>query len=225
MRTKVITILTTFFTTICFGQTSNLFVINETFVKNIFSRKTADSFTKSNNHFFEDEFYSCSKTCHGEFGGTIIFKSKKSGIEFLTEATCPVIINKLNGKYIVTTTLAHMRGFSEIFEITYPDSLSGKEESRVVKKLIDTLGVLTLTSFVYEDQLYHIVTDFKKTLVAKIENSKFVYIATLSNESIWTYDPEPILTSDNHCIVFFSNKEAKGYIDIYENKISLTRYR
>lgn len=58
-----------------------------------------------------------SKSCRGEFGGTIKFKSKKTGIEYCCASTCPVVVNKVSGKYIVTNTLAHMRGFSELIEI------------------------------------------------------------------------------------------------------------
>ena len=236
MKATVLIILTTFYAAICFGQTDTVFDIKETFVKNIFSRKTANSFTKQNKYFFEDENYICFKSCHGEFGGTIIFKNKKSGIEFICDATCPVIVNKFKGNYIVTTTLRHMSGYSEIFEIENPDSLKQFQDNNIPKTyrpktnsgkkiLLHASGVLTLASFVFKDQLYHIITDYEKTFVAKIENGNFVNVEFISNINIRTKDTEVILTNDNHIIVFFNNKVAKGYIDIFQNKINLTRYR
>jgi hypothetical protein len=229
-----------------FGQSENLFEINEVFIKDSSQFKTARDFSKQDSAFFEDENYIVRKTCSGEWGGTIWFKHKITGIEYSCEATCPVIVNKVDGKYIVTSTLAHMIGFSEIIEITNPDSMAvfkfpkprlkkgkmklyyvGDDESNSKKgttQLVDSLGVLTIASFTYDNQLFHVVTDFKKTFITKIEQNKFVTLYTISNSSIWTYNPEVIRTTDGHFIVFFNNEAAKGYLDIDANKITLIRY-
>jgi len=138
-------------------------------------------------------------------------------------------------------------GFSQIIEIDKPKDLDifklpkprqkkgkliiraiGDDESKSIKGtkvLLDTTGILTIASFPYNGQLYHIITDFHKTFIAKIENKKFVTIDTVSTQTLWTYDPEVIRTIDNHYLVFFDNDKAKGYLDLFENDIDLVRYK
>jgi len=79
--------------------------------------------------------------------------------------------------------------------------------------------------FPYKGQLYHIITDFRKTFLTKVENKRFVTIDLIANESIWTYNPEIIRTAGNHFIVFFNNDKVNGFLDIVDNKINLIRYR
>jgi hypothetical protein len=229
------------------GQNSQLFEIKETIINDSARIKKISDFEKIDSFFFQDDLYTVRKTCSGEWGGSVWFKNKKSGVEYSCNATCPVVINKFNGKYIVTCTLAHLSGSSEIIEIANPDSMDifklpeprankrkmiyryvGDNESRStkgIKQLTDSIGVLTIASFPYNGQLYHIVTDFRKTFLAQIENKKFVTIDTISNESLWTYDPEVIRTKDNHNIIFFTNEKVSGYIDLLDNKLNVIRYK
>ena len=223
----------------------NIFRIKEV-VDTTMERKFPKDFEKAYPAFFEDDDYIVSRTCSGEWGGTIKFKSKKTGIEYCCSSTCPVVVNKLFGKYIVTNTLAHLRGFSEVIEIENPSSMSvfkiseprkvkgkrvrfvGDDESRSVagtRKLADSVGVLTLASFPYNGQLFHIITDFDKTFLTKIQNGKFVTIDTISNTRIWTYNPEVIKTRDGRYIVFFENQKVKGYLEVLGNQITLMRYK
>jgi hypothetical protein len=124
MKKSIIIILTFTICSVSFGQTRKLFEVNEVLIKDSTQFKTERDFIKRDTAFFEDETYLVRKTCSGEWGGTIWFKNKISGIEYSCEATCPVIVNKLNGKYYVTSTLAHMFGFSEVIEISRPDSMA-----------------------------------------------------------------------------------------------------
>jgi hypothetical protein len=198
-------------------------------------------------NFYEDDKYVVRTTCSGEWGGTVWFKNKKTGIERSCIASCPVVINKLDGKYFVTATLNHLVGFSQIIEIDNPESLTvfklpkpravigkriiravGDDESnstRGSKILLDTMKISILVSFPFNGELYHIITDYKKTYIAKIENKKFLTIDTISNKSIWTNDPEVIKTVDGHSIVLFHNERTAGYLDIFNDKIILIRYR
>lgn len=135
---------------------------------------TIKDFVIPNSAFFEDENDIVSKTCSGEWGGTIKFKNKKTGVEYACGATCPVVVNKISGKYIVTNTLGHLSGFTEIIEIDNPDLTSafklnkplkkgnvifryaGDDEFKSVKgthKLIDSIGIMTLASFPYAGEL------------------------------------------------------------------------
>ena len=69
---------------------------------------------------FEDSEYVVSKTCAGEWGGSIWFKNKKSGKVFSCSATCVKSVNKLNGKYFVSISLLHGYGSSAVLEIEDP---------------------------------------------------------------------------------------------------------
>lgn len=221
----------------------NTFSIKE-IVDTTMAKKSLKDFEKAYPAFFEDDDYVVSRTCSGEWGGTIKFKNKKTGIEYACSSTCPVAVNKLFGKYIVTNTLAHLQGFSEIIEIENPSSMSlfkiskprkvkgrkvryvGDDESKSVvgtRKLIDSIGILTLASFSHNEQLFHVITDFRKTMLAKVQDGKFVTIDTISNKSIWTFNPEVIKTIDDRRIVFFENREVKGYLEIHGNEITLVR--
>jgi hypothetical protein len=237
---RLITLLTFFLVTNCFGQ--DKFIIKDSVGQYEFNK--SDIKVDSDN-IFEDSLYIVSKTCSGEWGGTIKFKNKKTGIEYSASSTCAVVVNKLKGKYYITNTLAHLGGFSEILEISNPEVMNvfelpkpkrkkgktiiryvGDDESkstRGTKQLVDSIGVLTLASFTYNEQLYHIVTDYKKTFLTKIENNKFITLDTITDTSIWTYDPEVFVKSDGHLIVLFKNQEVEGALDIYENQITVKR--
>jgi len=237
---RLIVLFTFFLTTSCFGQEK--FIIKDIIEQDGFSENNV----KVNpNNIFEDSLYIVSKTCSGEWGGTIKFKNKMTGIEYSAASTCPVVVNKLNGKYYITNTLAHMIGLSEILEISNPDLMTvfvlpkptGKKGKRIViyagadeskskngtKQLVDSIGILTLASFPYNGQLYHVVTDFKKTFLTKIENNRLVTIDTISDKSIWTYNPEVFVKDDGHMIVLFKNQEVEGVLEIYGNQITVRR--
>ncbi|MFB6456817.1 hypothetical protein ACE38W_16210 [Chitinophaga sp. Hz27] len=67
--------------------------------------------------------------------------------------------------------------------------------------------------------------DYEKTYIYTIEHGELINIDTLSDKRIWTYGPEVISTADNHQIIFFTNQEVKGYVDIYDDRITLFRYK
>lgn len=231
----------------CIGQNDKIFVIKEYIKNDSLTYRNKNDFKFNQENIYEDELYIVSKTCSGEWGGTIKFKNKKTNTEYSASATCPVAVNKLNDKYYVTNSLAHLDGFSEVLEIENPALLTvikktkprnrkgkmivmdiGSDESKSTKgtkQLIDSIGVLTLASFPFKAQLYHIVTDYNTTFLAKIDNSKFVKIDTVSNESIWSYDPEVFITTDKHLVIFFENKDVKGYFDIIGNQINIIRQK
>ncbi len=238
------------FLTICFcvflncsGQQSTSFEIRETVEDFDFKQTQKNLSQQKDSILLDDQLYRVRSTCSGEWGGSIWFKNKKTGIEYSCEATCPVVVNKLNNKYFITTTLAHGIGFSQIIEVTNPELMEvfvlpepteqedgtfvryvGDDESKSVKgrsSLTDSTGILTISSFPFKNELYHIITDFKKTYISKILDGQFSVIDTVSDKSIWTYNPEVIITEDGHYITFFWNDESKGYIDIWNNKIEL----
>jgi hypothetical protein len=228
-------------------QSNKLFEINEHLVSDSTKIKTINDFTFQDTTFFEDDKYVVRKTCSGEWGGSVWFKNKTTGIEYSCSASCPVVINKIDGNYIVSATLAHLSGSSEIIEIENPDSLDifimpkpsakkgkiiyryvGDDESRSTKgttMLLDSIGIQTLASFPYNGQLYHVITDFDKTFLTQVENGRFVTLDTISNASIWTYEPEVIKSTNGHFVVFFNNHKTRGYLDIHGKSIDIFRLK
>ncbi len=227
------------------GQAKSPFDIHEeTFDRHVYA-SYIDSVEKQRGSFYEDERYSVIKQCHGEFGGFVTFKNKKTGLQYVCGATCPVSVIRLGKKYILTNTLAHMIGFSNVVEISNPDSLErlaapttkGKKLKPFeyhqkntaahagVKSLVDSIGVLTMLSFVFQDQLFHIVKKYKNTYVTTIVKGRFVTVDTISSVSPWCYDPEPIRLSNKGWLLPFENEESEGFIEVVENKIRVIRYK
>jgi len=240
MRALLYIILTMTSVTISLGQTINLFQVTDTILTEK-EKSRIEKLKKGRTVFFEDDSYKVTKTCSGEWGGTIRFTDKKSNVEYSCESTCPVSVTKIDGEYIVTSSLAHLSGSTEIIKITDPKSMDifqlppprkkkGKKVFRYVgddesksktgkETLLDSVGVLTLASFIFERELFHVVTDFKSTYIAKIENKKFVLIEHICYGRTWTYDNDVIVTEDSHIIITIQS----GYIDIFDNQIRLLK--
>lgn len=244
---KIFTLITLILSLSCIGQNDNIFVIKEYIKNDSLKYRNKNDFKFSQENIYEDDIYIVSKTCSGEWGGTVKFKNKKTNIEYSASAICPVAVNKLNGKYYVTNSLAHLDGFSEILEIKNPALLTiikktkrRKKKNKIIireigsnesqsnkgtKQLIDSVGVLTLASFPFKGQLYHIVADYNNTFLAKIDNHRFEKIDIVSNERIWSDDLEAFITTDKHLVIFFENRDVKGYFDIIDNQINIIRYK
>ena len=227
-----------------FSQNDTTFIVKE-FInnKNVHYLNKYD-FSFKNKIIFEDSIYEARSSCQGEWGGTLFFKNKISHKIYFVDATCPVSINKIDNKYYISNTLMHGLGSSTILEIVNPDSLMDyqiclKDKGIKTSKLIHNMeiysrkgsktitesnyGEFIITSFVYSNQLYHIVSDYETTYLANIKEKTFKKLGTVSQKSLWTYNPLVYKTKDNHLIVFFENDHAEGYIDIFENKITVIR--
>ena len=219
--------------------------------------KTSADFIKNDTAFFQDDNYYVKRTCSGEWGGSVWFKDKNTGIEYSCSGTCPVIINKVNDGYILTNSLAHLSGFSEIVKIANPASMKifqlpkpRKKKRKVVYRnigdnesksrvgtelLVDTVGAIILITFPYKEKLYHIIQSSEKLYLSQLVNEKLVTIDTIYNNLssfyktrdgvIYSYSTNSFKTKDNHHIILFENSGLLGFLDIYENKIKLTRYK
>ena len=53
---------------------------------------------------YEDNSYQVTGECRGEFGSTTYFKSKTTGRTYSVSSGCPVVINKLDDKYLIDQT-------------------------------------------------------------------------------------------------------------------------
>jgi hypothetical protein len=220
-----------------FGQSKNLFeVIKTDITTSGLSEKIDTSLTNSN--FYEDDKYIVNRTCNGEWGGTIVFKNKFTKAEFICGSTCAVKITKFKGRYIVTNTLNHMSGRTEILEIANPELLkktydgkkkiqTGKVDESQVRKgarvLLDKHSFSTLYTFIYNAKIYHIISDFRKTYIAEIENNDFKIVRKIMDVAVWDHQTEIKKTKNNTDLVFFhsSNYKTKGYFEVKDNKVTI----
>lgn len=193
---------------------------------------------------YEDSIYQVSSSCSGEFGGTIKFLNKLTQEEHVATSTCPISVNKLNDRYYVTNSLAHMIGSTQILEIENPDSLEiftmpkpykkkgkimsfsiGDNESKSTKgtiEILDSVGIMTQKSFVYKDELYSIIIGNKGSYLAKLQNGNYVNLITIYEDSMWNYSNKIIETKDRKIIVYIFSNEKKNltsYFLIDDGKI------
>lgn len=197
---------------------------------------------KKNKVLFNDKDFIVTSSCSGEWGGTVKFTEKSSQIIYSAEATCPISVDKFGENYYVTSSLAHMSGFTEIikignpkemevYKISPPKKIKGKytkyteeDESQSKKgteQLLDSIGEFTLAAFLYENEFYYIVTNFEDTYLSRIKGKKFIEISKLPVNDIWSYDPKIIKFSNNHIILLFDDEKEKGYIEVVGNKINI----
>lgn len=222
------------------AQNSNVFIIDSLTAQTNIPRTAF--FTKQNNTkpFFEDSKFLISEHCSGEWGGSLYFTDKKSKIIYECSSTCPLIINKLDGSYFITSMLAHMSGYWNVMEIKNPYELIkfaprekkvisyvGDDESKSEKgttTIIEKYNQLALLSFVYNDRLFHIFSDYKKTFIGEIINGDLISIQILSEEPFYSYDHKIIKREENHYLVLFEDSDTKGYLEILNNNIYIHKY-
>lgn len=191
-------------------------------------------------NLYEDEKYVVRGTCSGEWGGSVWFKNKRTGIESSGAATCPVSVNRIGTTYYVTASLAHLSGSCEILEILDPDSMAvfkmppprkkkGKKEYRYVgddesksttgiRPLITSYEALVLGSFIVDDQLFHIVTKNRETFIASIKDENFQKIASLTSEDVFTYETQNIKVGTHLFIPI-----AVGYLEVVGSHVTILR--
>lgn len=230
--------LTLLFALNCTSQDFKKFKIQDIVGPYTLPKAAQDFAAMPENQLFEDEKYVVTKTCSGEWGGTIKFLNKNSGITYAASATCPISVNKIKTSYYVSSSLRHIGTFSEFIRIDDPEKLEiyqqqpessdgklvGSEESHSNKGTVSLMGGQFVfeglqTSFVYNDSIYYILCDDYETFLAKIENKKIVKLETILKTLLCGSVSPPYKSEDNHLIVPFYSDNGDGYFDIFENEI------
>lgn len=218
-----------------FSQNDQLFKVDINEIKMGDDGNGFYSLEPSSDFFYEDDFYTVTDSCRGEFGGNIYFKDKKTDVQYSFKATCPVIINKINDSYYLTTSLAHLIGFCELYEISNPKELVDvtildfydyKKSKSVIggKLLINETGMTILLSFVFKEKLYHIVSNHEETFIAERENAELKKIQNLTDFRMTSYGNEAYKTVDNVYTAIFQAKRNQGYVVVDDNKIQVNIY-
>lgn len=190
---------------------------------------------------YNDTTYEVWKTCSGEWGGTVYFKNKKTGKIYCAEATCPISVNKINNKYYISNSISHLYESSDILEITDPEKMEQftkipvyhpgiitreyeSHSSKGIKKLIDTSGVIIISSFVYKQKLYSILLNSHNTraTISELRDNKFYTIQEI-DKGIFSEHPLIIKESETHQKIYLQQPKP-GILEIKENKIRFISY-
>lgn len=226
-------------------------------LNNTWKIKDSGSMTKENymhqqqNYpIFEDEKYSVSSCCTGEFGGAIYFKDKSSQKIYSCQSTCLVGVYKMDGSYYVSSSLAHGSSRSKIIRIDNPSALYEIKTEKELKDcswydiysenpkefeikhpkgfdkgfevLLDTFEVLIVGSFNYENQQYHIYSDKNKTYLAQLKMGKLTPIKTIYNKAMWLTEVRDL--KHNATIYPINCKEMSGIILRKGNKLKIVEF-
>ena len=218
-----------------FGQKKDIFEIvkevkSEQKLKEI--KLEIDSIYNCNRFFFEDEKYNVNVDCIKNWGGTVTFTNKITNSKFTSGSTCPIILNKFNGKYIVTNTSFHLIYNTEILEIINPEILKKYNESEklkidIIKGRLNTKTLLnkfyycTLISFVFKKNFFHIVSNEKETFIAEIIDGEFKKRQSLLMKNCSTINSRIIRNSNNNFVLYYDNYSNHGIIEIKENLIKI----
>lgn len=226
----------------CSMQNKVIFDVQKIFIDKLDEKKEKSNFFNKNEIFYEDADYIVTRTCSGEWGGSIWFKNKMNGIEYSCKAVCPVAVNLIHGKYFVTNSLAHLdQYYSEIIEIRNPELMTvfkpsepieikggleyrhtGDLETKSrkgIKVVWSESGIMSICSFQYKGKLYNIMSKNGKTFLTTIKDNKLKILNQILEEQIWhsdTYKDEK-----GNLIIPFENDKINGYIEIKGNLIKI----
>lgn len=195
---------------------------------------------------FEDDKFVVTSTCSGEWGGSIYFRDKRTGKLYECQSTCTVNVLKKDNRYFITSMLAHMSGFTNIFEIDDPTKLKlynfdsiqkkanadknrgkiriypvGYNESKSQRgtiQLVDSIGVLAITSFMYDSKIFYLIIKDAKTDITTIKNNKLVTLDTLFDKNLWI-DASINRVYPDRVVCSFNGDNASGFVDIQNNRL------
>jgi len=133
--------------------------------------------------FYQDKDFIVTAKDRGEWGGTIFFKHRKTGAVYEVGADGPIIINKLDNAYIVSSTLRHMMSSSSIIKIVEPRTLHqvdsdddftnfmGSTHKEGSEELFNG-NVDIGTSFIRDNILYHLYEEEGNTKIGVLEKKE-----------------------------------------------------
>jgi hypothetical protein len=148
---------------------------------------------------FEDSNFEVYSACAGEFGGSLLFidKKDKEKIYFLS-STCPKMIDFKDGKYIITSTLAHMSGSASVKTLKDPRRLPLFQKDKFINRqiptpdsllenIIDTFGVTGNIYYPYKKNGFLIFSKYDTAYVGEIKKGEIINTQPLLDHGIWSY--------------------------------------
>ncbi len=196
---------------------------------------------------FEDDKFYITYLDFGEWGGTVWFRDKETGLEYEVKSTEPTI-NKLNNIYYLTTgkrVLAienplKMKMCDQDYNYRIVEKKKGKEFCEGSQSVAGTKTLFQdttfdwsshfyiATSFVLDNQIFHLCGDSNITYIATIVNGKINPIQTIGN-NISVYDNYYAYRckSVNDQVLKINTKSDNmfGFIEINGNKIRINYFK
>jgi len=200
---------------------------------------------------YEDENYYMNYLDFGEWGGTLWFKDKYSGIEYEFASSDP-IINRIRNNYFVSTGRS-------VYKIEDPKSLKRcspdylyklVEAQRIKREKVfegsrSYVGAKSVfedsvhgyfsdfsivTSFVVKDQLYHLCVDSNLLYIATIQNGKMEKAQTICSDikvyhSINSYRYPNIIKHSQSFRFNSISGEYSGLIEVSDSNILLHYFK
>jgi hypothetical protein len=189
---------------------------------------------KKKSVLFEDRLYKVTSHCSSELGCIVSFYNKKDNQTYQTTSYSPIVVNKLNNVYYITSS--SIFSTSSITAIVDPKKLKIKKFNKIISpKQRDSLDLLDdveiksnfpkirfNTSFISNGKLYHIYNSNGKSCIGEIKNSELSCVQELN------IFPKlmQIEEGNNQFLSFFSKDDFKitenvdsGIIEIINGKI------
>ena len=197
---------------------------------------------KADDRVFEDDNFYVTFLDFGEFGGTLWFKNKSTGIEYEIASSTPVI-NQLDGKYYVTTAkkvieienplMLNKVSPDSTYEVTEKKQWSMGSGSAYGAKVIfidssydEERKFYIATSFVINNRLKFLCVDNNEVYIANIENGKTLNQDTILKNS-WVYKMHNTYRQNLNQLpdqlLQFSSTDSKsfGFIEINKSSIKV----
>ncbi len=201
---------------------------------------------EKNRDLYEDERFEITASCSGEWGGTLYFKDKTTRKKYECAANCAIQVQSVDHTYLITTTSSHMFGAAQILRISDPTALQparkrakkrpGIYESKAtqgVEILADSAGIMALTSFRHQGEMYHLLTqpeDWRNhpavTCVATGKNGKFESVQQLGKRLLWRPEnSQEIPCQDGYLLAVTEDESCHALlIGIANGQITIFRF-
>jgi len=176
---------------------------------------------------YEDSNYFVSTTDSGEWGSTLYFEDKRTKRLYECMSINPIVVNLIDNKYFITCYLKHMFGQTWIIEIDDPLKMSfvtsrrepyHESKSSIGQEVIfDSVNYYIPTSFVYNNELFHLYKANKRVFVGQLQNNKMINISDLKDDLSLSLQQ---FSDKRQFLIFHTMKNnVYGYMEIIENKI------
>ncbi|MCC6413222.1 MAG: hypothetical protein IT270_16280 [Saprospiraceae bacterium] len=132
---------------------------------------------------FEDERYNI-YLAGSIYGGSVAFVNKSNGTKHSIRSSNPIMVEYIDGAYVVTSTYRHMSFSTHILKIKDPEKLTDTTGYEV---LLDSSDISSRLSFFTHDGHFLIYEHENNTLLGKIENKKLSVVDTLLNLRTYQY--------------------------------------
>jgi hypothetical protein len=179
-----------------------------------------------------DRVFSCPSTCVQNI-------NKIDGVYYVTNTLQHLVGSSRILKIVDPTKLYELKtdslkrscnwymsiiNFEQIHSEVKTQEIMNKFESGS-QKLIDTVGVLTIASFLYHNQLYNLNTNSEKTFISKIDADSLFVLQNLGNLKLFPADMGVVGKDKNTLVVPFVNFTTSGFVSILNDTISIATFK